>query len=340
MQSSALDAATLEQMISAAMAAPSVYAAQPWRYRLDPDTASLEVYATAGRSPRRADAQGRALYVSVGAALFNLRVAIAHFGWEPVVRLLPDPAEPELLATVQMSGPANDTGAEHRRDLFDAVWRRHSSRFPFAAHRLPSALVNELMRAAHAEGATLTLPDQAETARLLHLTALAEERDADLARRAAGGGRGHRSGRYGPPGPALGPPDATGRHPVRDAAGPRQPARLPATAIEPQPTIAVLSTTRDRHADWLRAGEALEHVLLVATAGSVRSSLLYEALEWPDLRRALHDPRTEPGHVQMLIRLGYVPAAPGTPSGTAGEVFGHNEHDPVRLPPLAASGGR
>ncbi|WP_322973421.1 hypothetical protein [Actinacidiphila soli] len=116
MRPTSLDAATLEKLISAGVAAPSIHNTQPWRFRLDPDTATLEVRAAAERGLRFTDPMGRALHVSVGAVLFNLRVAVAHFGWEPVVRLLPRPGEPELLASVRLAGPARN--GHHGDDLY------------------------------------------------------------------------------------------------------------------------------------------------------------------------------------------------------------------------------
>ncbi|MGW3210107.1 hypothetical protein [Streptomyces sp. NPDC001135] len=58
---------------------------------------------------RHADPVGRALHLSVGAAVFNLRVAMAHFGWGAVVRLLPDPEDPSALTSLRLSG----TGQRH-----------------------------------------------------------------------------------------------------------------------------------------------------------------------------------------------------------------------------------
>lgn len=57
------------------------------------------------RALRWADPTGRALLVSVGACVFNLRVALDHFGWTPVTHLLPSPEDPELLATVRPAEP-------------------------------------------------------------------------------------------------------------------------------------------------------------------------------------------------------------------------------------------
>lgn len=107
--------------------------------------------------------------------------------------------------------------------------------------------------------------------------------------------------------------DASGRLPVRDFAALRPAYARPAAAFEPRPVIAALSTRHDRRADWLRAGQALENVLLTATTHRVRASLLHQALEWPDVRWALRDPRSGPGQVHMPIRLGYGPDGAASP---------------------------
>jgi hypothetical protein len=54
----------------------------------------------------------------------------------------------------------------------------------------------------------------------------------------------------------------------------------------------------------------MERVLLLATLKGLSSSFVTQALEWPDLRRPLHDPVTGTGYVQMVLRLGYGPPGP------------------------------
>ncbi|WP_326580713.1 hypothetical protein OIE69_41895 [Actinacidiphila glaucinigra] len=316
-----LDGATLEKLISAAVAAPSFHNSQPWRFRLEPETATILVRAAGERGLRETDPLGRALHLSVGAAVFNLRVAVAHFGWEPVVRLLPVPAQPDLLASVRPAGPHRSVGV-NRADLYQALWRRHSSRAPFSAHRPPGPVLTELNEAAHAEGATLYLPDTGETQRILRLTSEAEQRGVtDPARRAESRGWIHDGAADGLAPAALGPRDAADRLPMRDFSALRPERQLPSAVFERRPLIAVLSTAHDRRADWLRAGQALERVLLVATAHGVRASLLHQALEWPDLRWALRSTDGGPGYVQMLVRLGYGPQGPASPRIPAHQVL-------------------
>jgi hypothetical protein len=319
-----LDAAALEELVSAAAAAPSIHNTQPWRYRLRPETTTLEVHAVPERALRVIDPAGRALHISIGAAVFNLRVAAHHLGWEASTRLLPDPADPQLLAAVRLT-EGRPPGSRPGPALHEAIWRRHSSRLPFSSRPVPPSILAELAEAAHVEGASLWIADPPAVRRLLELTAEGEHRNSGDPRR----GRESRqwlsdgkSGPYGIPPEALGPQDAFERLPVRDFTAQRHPGQLVSVPFETRPTIAVLSTAHDRRADWLRAGQALQHVLLLATAHQVRSSLLHQAMEWPDLRRSLRDPQHGEACVQLLARLGYGPEGAPSPRQSAGSLMG------------------
>ncbi|MEU6236575.1 nitroreductase family protein [Kitasatospora sp. NPDC047058] len=319
----ALDGEALETLISAAIAAPSIHNSQPWHFRLRPDTSTLEVRAARERSVPVADPRGQAMHMSVGAAVLNLRVAAWHLGWEPQVRLLPDPAEPDLFASVGL-----DTAATVRspgtENLYQAIWHRHSVRAPFTGDPVPPAVRDELVAAARTEGAVLHLPGREETARLLELTAEAERRNsADEAQRTESR-QWVRSGNvppYGIPARALGPRDRTGGLPLRDFETLRPARHRISATFEREPCVAVLATQHDGPEDWLRAGLALEHVLLAATVHGVRASLLHQAVEWSQLRLAAVEPHRSPGHVQMLVRLGYGPEGAPTPRLPVGDVL-------------------
>ncbi|KJY26992.1 aromatic ring-opening dioxygenase LigA [Streptomyces sp. NRRL S-495] len=333
----ALDAAALESLVAAAVAAPSIHNSQPWRFRLRPESSVLEVRAARERALPETDPAGRALHISVGAAVLNLRVAARHLGWAPEVRLLPDPSDPDLLAGVRLDTPAavRLPGGEA---LYEAIWHRHSIRTPFTGEPVPPAVLDELVVAARAEDALLELPGREETNRILQLTSEAERRNTtERGQRAESRNWVHGGDLlpYGIPTRALGPQDRDARLPMRDFTALRPVGHGVSATFEAEPRIAVLVTGRDERADWLRAGLALEHVLLAATVHGVRASLLHQAMEWPYLRWATREPHHGPGHVQMLIRLGYGPEGAPVPRLAVRDVLETAAEEP---PPIR--GGR
>ncbi|MGK4585329.1 Acg family FMN-binding oxidoreductase [Kitasatospora sp. HPMI-4] len=319
----ALDGATVEKLVSAAVAAPSIHNTQPWHYRLRPETSTLEVRSARERSLPTTDPEQRALHISVGAAVLNLRTAARHLGWAPDVHLLPDPADPDLLAAVRLDEPSR-ARLPRTAELYDAIWHRHTIRTPFHGPPIPPEVRHDLVEAAHMEEAVLYFPGREETPRLLHLTAEAERRnvtDPEHRSESRSWIQGPGSEPYGIPAASLGPQDAAGHLPMRDFSAIHPSEHQAPETFETEPCIAVLATERDLPVDWLRAGLALEHVLLTATVRQVRASLLHQAMEWPNLRWEARDPHQGPGHVQMLIRLGYGPEGAPTPRLPVSEVL-------------------
>ena len=255
---------------------------QPWRFRVTGAGRIIELRADPARQLPYGDPDGRAAHIACGAALFNLRLAAAAAGLRADARLLPDPGEPLLLATVRLAGTHRPEPAE--RELHAAIEERHTNRQPFSSRPVPPGVLAELAEAASLEHATLHILDRDEAVRVLNLAADAERAQlADPAYRAelarwAGGQRDL----DGIPDSALGPRSPDSPTPVRDfTPGPRtQPARY--AWFENTPQLAVLSTRTGRRADWLRAGQALQHVLLTATARGIATCPLTQPLETAD----------------------------------------------------------
>lgn len=97
---------------------------------------------------------------------------------------------------------------------------------------------------------------------------------------------------------------------LRPVATPQAPAG-PVAALAPEerpssPQLAVLCTRADDQPSWLRAGQAMQRVLLSATHRGLRSAPL--ALV-PDETRPMHgDPALGGEHAQVIVRLGDAPA--------------------------------
>lgn len=302
----------LRKCLLAAVAAPSVLNTQPWLFRLRGGT--VDVLADRRRQLRVLDPGGREMFVSVGAAVFNLRLALGAHGRKTKVRLTPDETEPDLAARVVI-GPAG-TAPPAVQALAAAIPRRHTNRRPFADRPIPSGTQEELVGAATAEGASLLVADPALRDGVLSVTRTAENRmrtdaryRAELANWTTPPGIGRRDG---VPRHSFGPRDKHAALPLRDfPLGHGAPTAV--VAFEPDPTIALLFTDGDTPADWVRAGAALQRVLLTATLRGLAATPLSQLTEIPPLRELLVD--TVTGQVvQTVLRVGY-PVTPvlGTP---------------------------
>jgi len=302
--------------VAAAIAAPSLHNSQPWRFVLHPDR--VELHADPGRLLRVADPMGRELHISCGAALFNLKVAMRARGHYARARLLPSPNARRHLATLPVGPPARV--GRHDTGLHAAIWQRHTQRGPFHDRAPTQAVLDQLAAAAREEGADLIFVDEPDRTALLSVVRSAEaqlEKDPGYRLELhAWTTRGDRD--EGVPTSAFAPPDPTRRLPVRDfAAGGVQPperalAQDELAQYEEAAPIAVLTTPEDSRLQWLRAGQALQRVLLTATVEGLVASMFTQPLELPPIRDLLVD---TPGMrwPQMILRVGYGPAAEPTP---------------------------
>jgi hypothetical protein len=75
-------------------------------------------------------------------------------------------------------------------------------------------------------------------------------------------------------------------------------------------TLVLLCTAGDSPAEWLRAGEGLERVLLEITRHGYSASPLTQVTEVPAARVQLRDNLRLVGYPHVLIRIGRAPIAP------------------------------
>ncbi|MET8325722.1 nitroreductase [Streptomyces sp. NPDC005181] len=313
-----LDDTTLADLVCDATAAPSMHNAQPWQFDYKRSSRTLSLRADFDRAMPEADPSTRALHVGCGAALLNLRVSAAHQGLAMETTLLPDPSDQALLASIHLSDSPQKPQDAALIGLHRAIRDRHTSRYPFDAQAVPEDIRSLFADAAHAEGADLSFLTPTHLETVLELIRDAEGYDRRDPAREAEQHHWTRDTQAeapvdGVPDYAFGPCDASGRATTRDFAGTAVLAGRARVLFENRPQLALVSTAGDRPVDWLRAGQALERVLLTATLHHVSTSFATQPLEWPDLRWILRDPVLGTGHAQMIIRMGYGPAGPRTP---------------------------
>jgi len=331
-----IPASEMAGLIALAARAPSLHNSQPWRFRIG--RSAVELRADPDRQLWQTDPDGREMLISCGAALYGLRLGLRRLGFQPVTEMLPDPAQPALIARVrpgQRERPGRDEW-----DMIAAVPHRHTHRSPFGPGQVPERLLDDLVHDAAAEGADLILLSRVSQIHgLARLTA-----DASRAQRATWGtGAEARrwarlagsTARDGVPArartgserwPASGRRQEEPAHerlPRRDFG---RPGDLPVGGPLPSAT-AVLTTTGDEPADWLRAGQALHRLLLRAADRWVFASLQSQPLESPGLRAAIRDYLGLPGSPQMLLQFGRASTAAATPRRPVAEIIDHGTID-------------
>jgi hypothetical protein len=252
------------------------------------------------------------MLLGCGAALLNLRLAIRMLNVATDVRLLPDPRRPELLAELRPEGFARAT--ENDRLLAGAITHRHTSRRPFLDDPVPEALRGRMRDAARTEQAWMAIisPEQQVGLRAL-LTSAHRMQHADPSFVA----EWHQwTGRVA--GEPDGVPAASaGLRPQqqdlwikRDFDVRPTTDRMPGKDFESDPLIAVIGSLHDLPMAQLQAGQAMQRVLLTATAAGLSSSFLSQVVEVPAARAKLRDLIGGGVWPQAVLRLGYgVPAA-------------------------------
>ncbi|MFD5186373.1 nitroreductase [Streptomyces sp. NPDC058372] len=261
--------------------------------------------ADAARALPEEDPRRRALHVGCGAALFNLRVAAARAGLHAWLSPLPPATGGDVLAAVRPRGGEIEREAAA---LHPAVAERRTNRQPYEERRIPEVVREQLGRAATAERSRLVFPEGWHYRMVLDVLADAE----------AGETSGHRaeeesrprSGDEAPDGiprSALGPRRREGEAPAREF-GERPDGPWADSEREPQLALLLTLQRRTRRLARRRAGAPARPAHRDPRRPQRRP--VTRALEQPSLRWLLRDPAEGPGHVQMVLRLGYGPPVP------------------------------
>lgn len=319
-------------LLNYAVLAPSGHNTQPWLFEVKDDRVLL--YADRTRALPVVDPNDRELVMSCGAALFYLITVIRHFYAKPIVKLFPDTNDPDLMAEVQIDAesPADEAGSEVH-NLFRAIKSRRTNRLPFKSRPIPEKDLDALKATATTKGVHLHLESTPEKKQLL-ADLIAEGDKIQGANRhfrrelAAWIHPNRRRRNDGLPGYALGAGDVESMAVpflVRTFDwGDGQAARDRQLA-EGSPILAVLSTECDAEQDWLIAGTALAHVLLLAAHFGISASFLNQPLEVPELRSKVAGVLGVTEHPQIILRMGYGPEPAQTPRKPLHEVLKASE---------------
>ncbi|HEX6870716.1 MAG TPA: nitroreductase [Micromonosporaceae bacterium] len=295
------ESVALAQAARLAGFAPSIHNTQPWRWRVDGPR--LDLRAQRDRQLRVTDPDGRLLAISCGTALHHVRVALAAEGWQVDVVRMPDPADPDLLARLTVTG-RTDVLPEAMR-LLQTMRIRHTDRRPVAGTPPGPDALNAIREAVEGEGARLHVlrPDDViELAAAADHAQRVEAMDPAWRDELAYWAGGSRADGLGVPDEAIPvqPPATT--VPGRDFG---RGGSLPVSAGHDRAArYGILYGDDDSLVNWLRGGEALSASWLIATEQDLTLLPLSATVEVTETRQKLRQLISNVGEPYLVLRFG------------------------------------
>ncbi|WP_199740527.1 Acg family FMN-binding oxidoreductase [Saccharopolyspora rhizosphaerae] len=253
---------TVRAALALACRAPSVHNSQPWLWKVAEH--SVHLYLDPSRALPVVDPTGRERVMSCGAALNHLRIALAAEGWQARVHRLPNPDQPDHLASIEFT--RLDEVDEHVLTLAAAAADRRTDRRPFLTDPVPQEVLAPLREVAGSEGCRLVLASDDRLRRELEVAieqANSELRQWPEYRQEFATWAGRHAAAKGVPAHSL-PAEHLRGMPERNFALVAE-GELEVPILDDGAVLAVLATLGDDQGSWLAAGEALSAVLLCAT---------------------------------------------------------------------------
>jgi hypothetical protein len=296
----------IEFLLQYAVLAPSTCNSQPWSFRIEPE--GVAVFADESRALPVADAGRRELYMSLGAAIANLRVAAAHFGFQSTVSFSSRRAEEESSAFVALT----ETSAPDMRlaSLFASIRQRRTNRQPFSSQPIAPEALAPILDCIEELADTFSIVFAREQARMADLIAFADKAQMQDGRYRAE--RAHWTHRQA---------DAANDGLVAESVGFPWPVAAAAPFImqhvdlgamqahkdhvlaEDAACLIVVSAFDDRMS-LVKAGESLELLLLTITRSGLEYSFLNAPVQLPAVRGRVAVVSGAERPPQLILRVG------------------------------------
>lgn len=117
-----------ERIVAAGILASNPHNSQPWLFRISDST--IDLFAVPERQIGVIDPLRREMYIGLGCAVENMRLAAEAEGFKADIRLMPDPQAESHAASISLAESSPATSA-----LYEAIPNRHTNRAAYDTTR-------------------------------------------------------------------------------------------------------------------------------------------------------------------------------------------------------------
>ncbi len=291
-----------------ALMAPSSHNTQPWRFSLQGN--SIKLYADISRELTISDPTRREMYISLGACLMNLLIALDHFSFSVNYTLFPT-TDPLHVATIVFSEDINKKSKQD--DLFRGIMLRFSDKQKYLSKDIPKTIldyIKQINQDSVLEVKLITDIDiKVQVAQCVQ-TGEAQIMENDDFRTELSQWLRHNYTRKenGMPGFTAGIED------IQSIIGPFLIKHFNMSTgvgvkqkLIGSPLLVIVASTKDSPTMWVRAGMVYEQIVLYAATKGIHNGTLASIIELETLNKKVTEiiGISKSKRIQVFFRLGF-----------------------------------
>lgn len=293
--------------------APSVHNTQPWLFKINPKNNSIKIILNPEHNLPHSDPALRQTWISIGAALENIKIALES------CRLPYNVHDGLDGPTIKIGDSTKPLDADQIHKTVETILIRATNRYVYSQKTIDDSILRKLesLPETNSRVKTILVTDSSAINRVAEMifgaTKLALSSVTIRSEIGKHINAPHRPRHTGIPATALSPMHSAlfEKFSSNSNAFVKNKARAEADKISAAPALALVFTASDTRKDWLAAGQIYEQLCLRATQLGLSHSTHAALVEAPDYYKEVSELFDTPMRLQAMVRLGYGPANHG-----------------------------
>lgn len=297
----------LKFILNYALMAPSAHNTQPWKFKINGN--KLYFYIDFTRELTVSDPTQRELFISLGAVLTNLQIALNYFGFDSKIKLAHNEGK-KLFAEVQVAAGLKDVKIA---PLFKAISKRGSDRSIYHKKAIPQKILSQVKKLADNTDLEVTLVEDTTINRKIAALVTIGSREImkdNKFREELSSWVRHNFTRqpHGMPG------FTTGLNDIQSIISPfllknynigGQASKDDNQSVLSASVLVIISSKEDNTDTWIKVGKLYEKIILLATSHGIKNGTMAALIEFERLNKELKNILKIQTRPQAFFRLGY-----------------------------------